>query len=248
MSGARTATSAPTIPSIAARLAALDWEAIERDLWERGYAETSPVLTPGECDAMVALFDDEQRFRSTVNMARHRFGMGEYRYLAYPLPEVVAALRAHAYPWLAAIANRWADALGSPERFPPTLEAFLARCAEHGQTRPTPLVLRYEEGGYNCLHQDIYGDVAFPFQLLAFLSRPGVDYAGGEFVLVEQRPRAQSAADVVPGAQGALVFFTTRVRPARGARGFYRVNVRHGVSRVRRGLRYTMGVIFHDAR
>jgi hypothetical protein len=245
MSGARTV---PAIPSIAARLAALDWEAIERDLWERGYAETPPVLTAGECDAMVALFDDERRFRSTVNMARHRFGMGEYRYLAYPLPDVVAALREHAYPRLAAIANRWAEALGSSERFPPTLAAFLARCAEHGQTRPTPLVLRYEEGGYNCLHQDIYGDVAFPFQLLAFLSRPGVDYAGGEFVLVEQRPRAQSAADVVPGAQGALVFFTTRVRPARGTRGFYRVNVRHGVSRVRRGLRYTMGVIFHDAR
>ncbi|MGH7719013.1 MAG: 2OG-Fe(II) oxygenase [Gemmatimonadaceae bacterium] len=237
----------PSAP-IAPRLARLDWGAIERDLWQRGYAETPPVLTAEECGALVALYDDEDRFRSRVDMARHRFGEGEYKYFAAPLPRLVAELREHAYPHLAPIANRWAEALDRDDRFPPALAEFLTRCAKAGQTRPTPLLLRYQTGGYNCLHQDIYGDIAFPMQLLCFLDRPGVDYTGGEFLLVEQRPRAQSAAEVIAGAQGALVFFTTRERPARGARGFYRVNVRHGVSRVRSGLRNTLGVIFHDAR
>ncbi|MGH7711711.1 MAG: 2OG-Fe(II) oxygenase [Gemmatimonadaceae bacterium] len=243
-----TATLTPITTRISARLAGLDWEAIERDLWQRGYAETPPVLTPDECNALTALYDDDNRFRSRVIMARHRFGEGEYQYFADPLPKVVAQLREHAYPHLAPIANRWAESLGKRERCPATLEEFLARCAQAGQTKPTPLLLRYETGGYNCLHQDIYGDVAFPMQLLAFLAAPGVDYTGGEFLLVEQRPRAQSAAEVIAGAQGALVFFTTRERPARGARGFYRVNVRHGVSRVRSGRRHTLGVIFHNAR
>ena len=233
---------------IALRLARLDWGAIERDLWRRGYAETSPVVTADECDALVALYDEEDRFRSRVDMARHRFGEGEYKYFAAPLPRLVAELREHAYPHLAPIANQWAEALGRDDRFPPTLAEFLDRCAKAGQVKPTPLLLRYEAGGYNCLHHDIYGDVAFPMQLLCFLGRPGVDYTGGEFLLVEQRPRAQSAAEVIAGAQGALAFFTTRERPARGTRGFYRVNVRHGVSRVRSGLRNTLGVIFHDAR
>lgn len=192
---------------VAARLASLDWDRIERDLWARGYAETEAVLTAQECSDLVALYGDERRFRQRVEMARHRFGEGEYKYLAAPFPDVVQELRTHAY-----------------------------------------LLLHYESGGYNCLHQDLYGDVAFPMQLLCFLSRPGIDHSGGEFVLVEQRPRAQSAAEVVTGAQGALVFFTTRARPVRGGRGYYRVNVRHGVSRVRRGSRYTLGVIFHDAK
>jgi hypothetical protein len=234
--------------SVAARLAALDWDRIETDLWSRGYAETDPVLTAEECGELVALYADDRRFRHRVEMARHRFGEGDYKYLAAPLPPVVEALRTHAYPPLAAVANRWNEALGVRDRYPPTLDAFLERCRAQGQTKPTPLLLHYEAGGYNCLHQDLYGEVAFPMQLLCFLSRPGIDYSGGEFVLVEQRPRAQSAAEVVLGTQGGLVFFTTRTRPARGARGHYRVNVRHGVSRVRRGRRYTLGVIFHDAK
>jgi hypothetical protein len=247
--GARVAPVAPVAPAlIANRLAALDWAAIERDLGAHGYAETAPVLTSAECAAVVALYDDDKYFRSRVEMARHRFGEGEYKYFTYPLPSLVAELRAHAYPRLAGIANRWNAALGVPERYPDSLEAFLERCADHGQTKPTPLLLSYEAGGYNCLHQDIYGEVAFPMQLLVFLDRPGIDYAGGEFLLVEQRPRAQSAAEVVGGAQGTLVFFTTRTRPVQGTRGAYRVNVRHGVSRVRWGRRHTLGVIFHDAR
>jgi uncharacterized protein len=232
---------------VASRLAALEWRALEQSLTQHGYAVTSPVLSRAECEALVRLYADSTRFRSRVDMARHRFGEGEYKYFSDPLPELVAELREHAYPHLAPIANRWAESLGREQRFPPTLAAFLAQCAEAGQTKPTPLLLRYEGGGYNCLHQDIYGDVAFPMQLLVFLNEPGVDYTGGEFVLVEQRPRAQSAAEVVPGVQGGLVFFTTRERPARGSRGFYRVNMRHGVSRVRVGLRHTLGVIFHNA-
>ena len=233
--------------AIADRLAALDWEAVESDLWARGYAETARVLTPDECEAVVALYADDTRFRSRVDMARHRFGLGEYKYLAPPLPDVVQELREHAYPPLARIANRWNDALGVAERFPEQLDCFLERCAAAGQKKPTPLLLRYTEGGYNCLHQDLYGAVAFPMQLLAFLDEPGVDYTGGEFVLVEQRPRAQSAAEVIAGRRGGLVFFTTRVRPVAGSRGYYRANVRHGVGRVRSGIRHTLGVIFHDA-
>ncbi len=236
-----------TPDTIGARLGALDWSAIERALWATGYAETPPLLTRDECDEVIALYDDDARFRTRVDMARHRFGEGEYKYFAHPLPPTVDGLRRHAYPRLAPIANRWAEALGASERYPESLAEFLAHCAAHGQARPTPLLLRYEPGGYNCLHQDLYGAVAFPFPLLAFLGEPGRDYEGGEFVLVENRPRAQSAAEVVRGAQGALVFFTTRVRPARGSRGFHRVGVRHGVSRVRSGRRHTLGVIFHDA-
>ena len=180
-------------------------------------------------------------------MERHRFGVGDYKYFARPLPRLVEQLRRHAYPRLVPIANGWAEALGSRDRFPPTLEAFLARCAKAGQTKPTPLLLHYEAGGYNCLHQDVYGAVGFPFQIVFFLSRPGEDYDGGEFLLVEQRPRAQSVGEAMLGRRGGLLVFTNRIRPARGARGFYRVNVRHGVSRVRSGTRYTLGIIFHDA-
>jgi uncharacterized protein len=241
-------TDEEPVKPIADRLRALDWPQIENDLSARGYAEAGPVLTASESEELVSLYPDDRRFRHRVDMARHRFGEGDYKYFARPLPEIVDALRVHCYPPLAAVANRWNDALGDKDRFPATLEEFLDRCAARGQTKPTPLMLHYEREGYNCLHQDLYGDVAFPLQVVCFLSRPGIDYTGGEFLLVEQRPRAQSAAEVITGEQGALVVFTTRVRPVKGSRGFYRVNVRHGVGRVRSGTRYTLGVIFHDAK
>jgi hypothetical protein len=236
------------LPSVAERLARLDWPALESSLWERGHALTPPVLTAAECEQLVALFPQEQRFRSHVVMERHRFGVGDYKYFAAPLPPLVADLRRHAYPRVAAVASAWREALGEDEPFPERLEAFLALCAKRGQTRPTPLLLRYEAGGYNCLHQDLYGDVVFPLQITAFLSRPGTDYTGGEFLLVEQRPRAQSVGEALLPERGALLIFTTRDRPQAGRRGHYRVRVRHGVSRVRSGSRYTLGIIFHDAR
>lgn len=229
----------------------LDWPALEASLDARGYAAApAPVLTPGECASLAALYDDEARFRSRIDMARFRFGEGEYKYFAHPLPPIVATLRRALYPPLAAVANTWVERLGeaAPDPYPPTLEEFLERCAAGGQTKPTPLLLRYRAGGYNCLHQDIYGDVAFPLQAVVFLSRPGVDYEGGELLLVEQRPRAQSMGDIVPAHQGGLALFTTRVRPVRGSRGYYRVQMRHGVTRVHRGERFTLGIIFHDAR
>ena len=233
---------------IGKRLAALDWSAIERSMWEYGYAKTPPVLTPAECATLIALYDDDARFRSRIDMARYRFGVGEYKYFAAPLPPLVEALREHAYPPLAAIANQWQAALGDPELFPWDLGGVRRRCGKRGQTKPTPLLLRYEAGGYNCLHQDIYGDVVFPLQLTCFLSRRGVDYDGGDFLLVEQRPRAQSRGEAIATEQGEIVLFTTRHRPVEGTRGVYRTAMRHGVSRITRGLRYTLGVIFHDAK
>jgi hypothetical protein len=230
------------------RIAALDWEAIEAQLWEFGYAKTAPVLTPEECRELIALYPDDSRFRSRIDMARYRFGLGDYKYFAHPLPAVVTELRAAAYRRLAAVANRWSEALDRRGRYPADLDAFLAYCARRGQTKPTPLLLHYEVGGYNCLHQDIYGEVAFPLQLTCFLSRRGIDYEGGDFLLVEQRPRAQSRGESIQTEQGEMVIFTTRERPARGARGWFRCGMRHGVSRVRAGTRYTLGVIFHDAR
>lgn len=237
--------TAPT--SIAARLARLDWPALEGSLEERGYARTPPLLTAGECAGLIALYPDSRRFRSRVDMARHRFGVGEYKYFAPPLPEPVAALRAHAYPPLAAIANRWETALGAERRFPADLTGFLEICAGRGQTRPTPLLLRYEAGGFNCLHQDLYGEVAFPLQITIALSRRGVDFTGGESLLVEQRPRAQSRGEVIALERGEALIFPTRYRPARGAAGHHRVTVRHGVSRILSGRRYSLGIIFHDA-
>ena len=225
-----------------------DWRDVERSLWERGYARLPGVLTTTECESLVAMYGDETRFRSRIDMARHRFGVGDYKYFAAPLPGLVASLRTELYPPLASIANRWMEALASDERYPATLDDFLVRCAARGQTKPTPLLLHYERGGYNCLHQDIYGDVAFPLQVVLFLSRPGADYTGGEFLLVEQRPRAQSAGEVIAGEQGELLVFTTRIRPAASSRGYSRVNIRHGVSRLHSGARYTLGIIFHDAR
>jgi hypothetical protein len=232
---------------VAGRLARLDWEGIQRSLWDRGWARTPAVLTPQECADLVRLYPEERWFRSRVDMARYRFGEGEYKYFAAPLPPLVAALRIHGYPPLAAIANRWEAALGRSACHPAVLDDLLAICAGRGQTRPTPLLLRYRAGGYNCLHQDLYGDVVFPLQLTCLLSAPGRDYSGGEFVLVEQRPRAQSRAHVVPLEQGEAVIFATRDRPARGARGHYRATMRHGVSSVLSGERYALGVIFHDA-
>ena len=234
-------------PPVARRLAGLDWAAVERALDEWGWARTPPLLTPAECDELIALYDVDARFRGRVDMERHRFGRGEYKYFAEPLPPVVAALRAHAYARLAPIAARWEAALGRRVSYPDALPAFLATCARRGQHKPTPLLLRYHEDGYNCLHQDLYGEVYFPLQLTCVLSRRGVDYTGGESVLVEQRPRAQSRGGVVVLEQGEGLFFPTRHRPARGARGTYRVGVRHGVSRIVSGQRYSLGIIFHNA-
>ena len=233
---------------IATRLSALDWDAIERSLWERGFAKTPPLLTADECDALVALYGDDARFRSRIDMARYRFGEGDYKYLAHPLPPLVAALRTDAYPRLAALANAWEKTLGSRTRYPADLAGLLDVCRRHGQTKPTPLLLHYEAGGYNCLHQDLYGDVAFPVQITAFLSRRGVDYEGGDFLLVEQRPRAQSRGEAIATEQGEMVVFPTRHRPARSARGWSRTTMRHGVSTITRGTRYTLGIIFHDAK
>jgi uncharacterized protein len=238
----------PGSHGVAERLDALDWKGIEESLWEHGHARTTPVLTADECAELIALYGDETRFRSRIDMARYRFGVGDYKYFAHPLPPLVAALRVHAYPRLAAIANRWQEALGSRERYPADLDGLLARCRRHGQTKPTPLMLHYEAGGYNCLHRDLYGDVAFPLQLTGFLSRPEMDYRGGEFLLVEQRPRAQSRGEAILPGQGEILIFTSRDRPVRGSRGYYRAAMRHGVSRVLAGSRYTLGVIFHDAR
>jgi uncharacterized protein len=238
----------PTMTSPAARVDALPWSDLAAQLDERGFAVTDPLLDAAECEELADLFDGG-RFRSTIEMARHRFGEGRYRYFAHPLPDTIAQLRAAFYAELAPIANRWSALLGGAEdAFPPTHEQLLERCAAAGQTRPTPLLLRYRENDWNALHQDLYGDVYFPFQVLTVLSEPGVDFEGGEFVLLEQRPRAQSRAHVVPAPRGAFVVFPTRERPQLGARGYYKVALRHGVSTLRSGRRTALGIIFHDAR
>jgi hypothetical protein len=236
-----------TAPSVADRVGRLDWAALEAALDAQGYATTPPLLTADECVALRRLHADDGRFRSTVDMARFRFGVGRYRYFASPLPALVADLRVAAYRRLAPIAERWARRLGLAERYPPELAAFLARCARAGQRRPTPLLLHYTAGGYNCLHRDLYGAVAFPLQMTCLLSRPGAEFTGGELLLVEQRPRAQSRGEAIVLGQGEAIVFPTRVRPIEGARGVYRATVRHGVSVVRSGERSSLGVIFHDA-
>jgi hypothetical protein len=235
------------IVPIAERLDALDWQGLERSLWDVGYARTPPLLTAAESRELVALYADDGRFRKRIDMARHRFGEGDYKYFALPLPPLIAALRVHAYPRLAALANAWEKALGTGARYPSDLDGLRALCRRHGQTKPTPLLLHYEAGGYNCLHQDLYGDVAFPLQITAFLSRRGVDYEGGDFLLVEQRPRAQSRGEAIHTELGELLIFPTRYRPVRGARGWRRTTMRHGVSTITGGTRYTLGIIFHDA-
>jgi uncharacterized protein len=232
---------------VADRVSAVDWRVVEEDLRERPFAKLPWRIAPADCLRLAGLWEEPAAFRSRVDMARHRFGQGEYRYFARPLPPVVESLRRHAYPPLAAIANGWMEALRARERFPAEFEDFEGRCWRAGQRQPTPLLLRYEAGGYNCLHQDVYGAVAFPLQIVLFLSRPGQDHSGGEFLLVQQRPRAQSIAEVIAGEQGEMVVFANRHWPAVGARGFNRTTVRHGVSRVRSGTRMALGVIFHDA-
>jgi hypothetical protein len=235
------------VPPIAARIAALDWQRIGTALDAYGAAATGELLTPEECRALSSRYDDDMVFRSRVVMARHGFGRGEYKYYAYPLPELIAEMRGALYPRLAPIANRWEEALGRAGDYPSTHEAYLERCHAAGQKRPTPLLLRYGEGDFNCLHQDLYGALAFPLQVAFLLSRPGADFTGGEFVLTEQRPRMQSRAEVVPLRQGEGAIFAVNQRPQQGARGAYRVAMRHGVSRLRSGERFTLGVIFHDA-
>ena len=230
------------------RVDGLDWSAAARDLDAFGAAHLPGLLPAKECRAIAAFYSDEQQFRSHVVMARHGFGRGEYRYFKYPLPGAIASLRSAFYARLAPIANAWNARMGVATRYPKAHAEFLKACRAAGQERPTPLLLQYGEGDYNCLHQDLYGDLAFPLQVAILLSEPGTDFTGGEFVLAEQRPRMQSRPEVVPLRQGDAVAFAVSNRPVEGTRGVYRVNLRHGVSRVRCGRRYTLGIIFHDAR
>ena len=233
--------------SIETRVQAIDWDQAVASLDGTGCARFEQLLTPDECGEIASLYADDSRFRSTVVMARHGYGRGEYRYFAYPLPQLVAQLRPALYARLLPVANRWRAALGKGEPFPARHSEYLARCHAAGQTRPTPLILRYGRGDYNCLHQDLYGDLAFPVQAAFLLSEPAADFAGGEFVLTEQRPRMQSRASVVPLQAGEAVVFAVNQRPVQGSRGTYRVTMRHGVSEVLSGSRHTLGVILHDA-
>ncbi len=229
-------------------VAAYDWEALAASLDAHGCAVLEGLLGAEECAAIAALYDEPDHFRSHVVMARHGFGRGEYRYFDYPLPGLIDGLRTALYPRLAVVANDWNARMNVAERYPDRHAEFLERCHAAGQGRPTPLLLRYREGDFNCLHQDLYGDLAFPIQVAILLSEPGRDFTGGEFVLTEQRPRMQSRVEVVPLRQGDAVAFAVHNRPVQGTKGNYRVNLRHGVSRLRGGLRHTLGIIFHDAR
>jgi len=220
---------------------------VESDLWESGFARLGEILTPAACRDLRGLYRNDRSFRSTIDMGRYRFGRGEYRYFSYPLPPIVGRLREEFYGVLAPVARRWMEALGTPLDYPVDLESFLTLCHAKSQVRPTPLLLRYRENDFNCLHQDVYGPVVFPFQIIVSQSDPSTEFSGGELLLVEQRPRAQSIGHALSLAKGEAVVITTRYRPVRGARGFYRANLRHGVSAVTRGERYTLGVIFHDA-
>jgi hypothetical protein len=233
--------------SIDERVEALAWTDLATQLDGYGWAIAPQVLTPDECVGLAALYDDDRLFRRHIVMARHGFGQGEYKYFSYPLPGLVAELRTALYARLAPLGNRWNAALGHEVRYPAAHADFLARCHRAGQTRPTALLLRYGAGDYNCLHQDLYGEHVFPFQVAFLLAEPERAFTGGEFVLTEQRPRMQSRAEVVPLGLGDGVIFAVHHRPVRGARGIYRVNLRHGVSRIRSGRRHTLGIIFHDA-
>lgn len=224
----------------------VDWNRITQELDARGNAVLDQLLSSDDCRALASLYSDEALFRSRIVMARHGFGRGEYKYFNYPLPDLIAGLRAELYQRLVPIANRWNTALNIDVRYPEEHSAFLARCHRAGQQKPTPLLLQYGEDDYNCLHQDIYGEHVFPLQVAVLLSQPGRDFTGGEFVMTEQRPRMQSRADVIPLRQGDAIVFTVRQRPVQGSRGVYRVNLRHGVSRIRSGQRHTLGIIFHD--
>jgi hypothetical protein len=229
------------------RIDRLDWPEITGHLNDHGYAITTHLLTSGECDELKGLYDQNSLYRKTILMERYRFGLGEYKYFNYPLPPIIEQLRQTVYPRLAPIANKWMEVLGIKNRFPITHNELLELCHVSKQTRPTPLILRYGKGGYNTLHQDLYGEVFFPLQMVLFLDGPGEDYKGGEFVLIEQRPRAQSRAIVLKPEKGDVLIFTTNFRPVKGSRGYYRVNMKHGVSEVTAGNRHTLGIIFHDA-
>mgnify|MGYP001182179045 CR=1 FL=1 len=236
-----------TQSAIANRIDAVDWDRVTKDLDAEGHAVMHSMLSPEECAFLAVSYAIDRQFRNRVVMARHGYGRGEYKYFAYPLPGLIAGLRTALYQRLVGIANRWNKAMGMAVRYPDDHEEFLDRCHRAGQTRPTPLLLQYGEGDYNCLHQDLYGEHVFPLQVAFLLSRPGQDFTGGEFVLTEQRPRMQSRATVVPLDQGSGVVFAVNNRPVQGTRGSYRVKMRHGVSRVHAGRRHTLGIIFHDA-
>lgn len=231
-----------------ARASGYDWQAFAGELDNYGCAVMPKLLSPEECRTIAALYSDESHFRSHVRMAQHGFGKGEYRYFKYPLPDLLDGLRTALYPYLASVANEWNARMGIDERYPDEHASFLKRCQDAGQTRPTPLLLQYVPGDFNCLHQDLYGDLAFPIQVAILLSEPGKDFTGGEFVLTEQRPRRQSRVEVVTLRQGDAVAFAVHNRPVKGSKGNYRVNLRHGVSRLRSGMRHTVGIIFHDAK
>ena len=237
-----------TSPCNTERVNALDWPRISQDLDTQGSAILERLIPSDECRAVVALYPQDDLFRSRVVMARHGFGSGEYKYFAYPLPQIVAELRTELYPRLAPIANKWNTRMGIEIQYPESHAEFIKRCHNAGQNKSTPLLLQYASGDYNCLHQDLYGEHVFPIQVAILLSEPVKDFTGGEFVLTEQRPRMQSRPEVVPLRQGDAVAFAVHHRPVQGARGFYRVNLRHGVSRIRSGHRHTVGIIFHDAK
>ena len=240
-------TTVNSLRRVFERVAATNWQQLSEALDSEGSALLGQMLSADQCRAIASLYPNDELFRSHVVMAKHGFGRGEYKYFSYPLPDLVASLRKSVYPHLVPVANRWNEAMGMGVRYPESHADFLERCHQAGQTKPTPLLLQYETGDYNCLHQDLYGEHVFPLQLAILLSEPGKDFTGGEFVMTEQRPRMQSRPIVVPLTQGHGVVFAVHHRPVRGTRGAYRANMRHGVSRLRSGRRHTLGIIFHDA-
>lgn len=229
------------------RIQETDWAAITESLHTRGYASVPQMLTNDECEALIAAYADEDGYRKTIQMENHGYGMGQYKYYNYPLPGIVQQLRELIYPYIAPVANKWMEVLGIDKHFPGTIHELTELCHQHNQNRPTPLILKYAKGGFNAMHQDLYGEIYFPMQLVVCLNQPGEDFTGGEFVLVEQRPRMQSKAIVLNPGRGDMLIFTTNFRPAKGTKGYHRVNMRHGVSELLRGERHTLGVIFHDA-
>jgi len=229
------------------RIEELDWDNMSSQMNVNGYALVGNVFTDAECDSLVRQYDNKELYRKTITMERYRFGLGEYKYFSYPLPDIIEQVRQGVYPKLAPIANNWMKVLNIDKQFPASLADLLEQCHAHHQCRPTPLILQYGKGGYNTLHQDLYGEIFFPMQLVLFLDEPGNDYEGGEFVLIEQRPRAQSKVIVLKPCKGDMIVFTTNFRPVKGSKGYYRVNMKHGVSEVITGKRHTLGVIFHDA-
>jgi hypothetical protein len=229
------------------RIEQVNWEDVVESMHAKGYASIPGILSADECDALVSHYNDADGYRKTIIMENHGYGLGQYKYYGYPLPGVVQQLREAVYPNIAPIANKWMEVLNIDKQFPPTLHELTELCHQHNQLRPTPLILKYNQGGFNAMHQDLYGEVYFPMQLVICLNQPGEDYSGGEFVLVEQRPRMQSKAIVLNPNKGDVLLFTTNFRPVMGSKGYYRINMKHGVSEVTAGSRHTMGIIFHDA-